>query len=182
MPKFIKINPMVRAIGTMGAVAALVGGITFAQGLSSNTVALSPNNITTGTAAIQISPSDGTTCGTFGSSTTGLQDTSLAPGSSTSVDFCLNNNGSIPLTLTASIPQSLTTSVAAQNTTLTVNCTPNEGSLSATLSSWGPGTFGGILPSGATDQCTATAALSTSYTGSGGEAIPAFSIDFIGNQ
>jgi hypothetical protein len=38
------INPMVRAVGTMGAVAAVVGGITFAA-LTSNTVALSPNTL-----------------------------------------------------------------------------------------------------------------------------------------
>jgi len=40
------INPMVRAVGVMGAVSALVGGITFAQ-LTSNTVALSPNTLST---------------------------------------------------------------------------------------------------------------------------------------
>jgi hypothetical protein len=37
---------MVRAVGVMGAVSALVGGITFAQ-LTSNTVALSPNTLST---------------------------------------------------------------------------------------------------------------------------------------
>jgi hypothetical protein len=47
------INPMVRAVGTMGAVSALVGGITFAQ-LTSNTVALSPNTLSTGTANLEI--------------------------------------------------------------------------------------------------------------------------------
>jgi len=39
MLKLRHINPMVRAIGTMGAVAALVGGVTFAQ-QTSNTVML----------------------------------------------------------------------------------------------------------------------------------------------
>jgi hypothetical protein len=47
------INPMVRAVGTMGAVSALVGGITFAQ-LTSNTVALSANTLSTGSANLEI--------------------------------------------------------------------------------------------------------------------------------
>ena len=173
---------MVRAIGTMGAVAALVGGITFAQGLTSNTVALSPNNMTTATASLAIA----STCPTTGTSLTGLQDSSLAPGGTTSVPFCLDNTGGVPMTVSVSIPQDLTTSVAAQNTTLTIAC-PTEGTLSTTLSSWSNGAsfaFPNSLPdtTGNTDSCTATATLSSSYTGSGGETIPAFSIDFTGNQ
>ncbi len=70
-----KINPMVRAVGTMGAVAALVGGITFAN-LTSNTVALTPNNLTSATAALQIGPN----CSTLNSSSTpGFAVTSLVP-------------------------------------------------------------------------------------------------------
>ncbi len=47
------INPMVRAVGVMGAVGALVGGITFAQ-LTSNTVALSSNTLSTGSVNLEI--------------------------------------------------------------------------------------------------------------------------------
>lgn len=173
------INPMVRAIATMGAVAALVGGVTFAN-LTSNTVALSPNNLTTATASLAIGA--GSTCPTGDTtSTTGLSDSSLAPGGSTSVNFCFDNTSGVPLLLTASIPQDLSASVAAQNTTLTVACT-TEGTLAGTLSSWGPATFTTPIAAGTQDTCTATAALSTSYTGAGGETIPAFSIDFVGSQ
>jgi hypothetical protein len=178
-----KINPMVRAVGTMGAVAALAGGITFATtGLTSNTVALTPNNLTTATATLAIGA--GTSCPTTTTSTTGLQDSSLAPGGSTSVPFCLDNTGGVPMILSVSIPDNLTGSTAAADTTLTITC-PTEGTLSTTLSTWSNGTsyaFPTALPAGSADNCTATAVLSSSYAGSGGEVIPAFSIDFIGNQ
>lgn len=172
------INPMVRAVGTMSAVAALVGGITFAD-LSSNVVALSPNNITTATASLLIGPGG---CGSFSTSTTGIQDSSLSPGSSTpATPFCLYNNGTQALTLTASIPQDLSGSTAASYTTLAISCA-TEGNLSGALNAWAPETFPVSLAAGATDRCTATASLSTSYTGSGGENIPGFSVDFVGNQ
>ena len=70
------INPMVRSIGTMGAVVALVGGVTFAN-LQSNAVALSPNNISTGTASIQIGKTN-CTKNSLGNTFQGLQDSSLA--------------------------------------------------------------------------------------------------------
>ena len=178
-----KINPLVRAIGTVGAIAALVGGVTFALN-TSNTVALTPNDLTTATASLGIGA--GTSCPTSNTSTTGLQDPSLAPGGSTSVPFCLDNTGGVPLVVSVSIPQDLTTSTAAQDTTLTITC-PIEGTLSTTLSNWSNGAsfaFPNQLPfsTGNVDNCTATAALSTSYTGSGGEAIQAFSINFTGTQ
>lgn len=174
------INPMVRSIGTMGAVAALVGGITFAS-LTSNTVALTPNDMTTGTASLLIGNAS---CTGLGTSTTGLQDSALAPGSSATVTFCLDNTGSVPLTLTASIPQNLSGSTAAAYTTLNIVC-GNEGTLAlsnSTLSAWSGGAFPNALANGALDTCTATATLSNSYPGAGGEAIPAFTVNFVGNQ
>lgn len=181
-----KINPMARAIGTMGVVAAVVGGITFAQtGLTSQTVALSPNNLSTATAGLYIAA--GNTCNGEGGSgdttaTTGLQDSSLIPGgSAATVSFCLDNTGGVPLNVTASIPQVPISGVAASDTTLTVTCN-TEGTLSATLSNWGPGTFSTPILAGTYDNCTASAALSNSYTGVGGDVIPQFDINFIGNQ
>lgn len=183
-----KINPMARAIGTMGAVAALVGGITFAAtGLTSNTVALSPNTLTTATASLAIA--SGTSCNNSpdtgagdGPSTPGLNDSSLVPGGSTSVNFCLDNTGGVPLTVSASIPQDLSGSTAAGDTSLTVTCN-TEGSIGPqALSTWSGGAFGTALPAGTSDNCTATAALNSTYGGSGGEVIPAFAIDFVGNQ
>jgi len=55
-------NPMVRAVGTMGAVSVLVGGITFAS-LTSNMVALTPSNL-----IVQGVSKSPTSCGTNNSS------------------------------------------------------------------------------------------------------------------
>ncbi|HUB94124.1 MAG TPA: hypothetical protein VMB52_06500 [Verrucomicrobiae bacterium] len=177
------INPMVRAVGTMGAVAAVVGGVTFAS-LTSNTVALSPNTMTTATASLAIGAAD--TCPTGDTSTTTgfTSATPLVPGGSpVTVDFCLDNKSNVPLLVTASIP-TLPTGTAASDTTLSISCT-TEGDLTAntqTLNSFAATPFAVALPANAQDTCTASASLSTGYSGTGGETIPAFDIDFIGNQ
>jgi hypothetical protein len=187
-----KINPMVRAIGTMGAVVALVGGITYAAtGLQSQTVKLSPNNLVTASAGLYIGAAtvDTSTCGSVGGG-----DTTVTPGFTTATPlvpggspvnsyFCFDNTGDVPLLVTASIP-SLPTGTAANNITLNVTCTA-EGALSltnSTLSSWSGGTFTTALPAGEQDTCTASATLSNSYSGTGGETVPSFDIDFVGNQ
>lgn len=176
---------MVRAIATMGAVAAIAGGITFAS-LTSNTVALSPNNITTSTATLAIGA--GSSCpGGDTTSTTGFQVSSLAPGATSTLPFCLDNTGGVPLTVTVSIPKSLASSTAAQQTTLTITC-PTEGTLSTTLGNWGDNSyaFPNPLPAnegaGSVDDCTASVSLSGNYNGGGGESITQFDIDFTGNQ
>jgi len=177
------INPMVRAVGTMGAVSALVGGITFAN-LTSNTVALSPNTLATASAALAIGA--GTTCPTGDTtSTPGFTTaTPLVPGgSAVTTNFCLTNTGNIPLLVTASIPTT-PPGTAAGDTTLSINCT-TEGNLTSNsqkLSVFTPTAFTNALPAGASDNCTASASLSGGYTGAGGETIPSFDIDFIGNQ
>lgn len=177
------INPMARAIGTVGAVAALAGGITFAN-LTTPTVALTPNNLVTATAALAIGA--GTTCpGGDTTATPGFTtSTPLVPGGpAVTTKFCLDNKGNIPLTVSSSIP-TLPTGTAAGNTSLTIACT-TEGTLSvanSTLSSWSGGAFPVQLPAGSQDNCTASAKLSSSYTGKGGETIPSFDIDFVGNQ
>lgn len=171
-----KINPMARAVGTMGAVAALVGGITFAAA-TSNTVALTPNNITTGTAALVIGPAG---CATTGTTQQGFAVSSLAPGDSTSVSFCLDNMGTVPLSISTVVPQNLSGSAAAQATTLSVDCGLG-GALAGPLSGYGPAAFANPLPAGGAVNCTATATLSSSFTGNG-EAIPAFSVNYTGTQ
>jgi hypothetical protein len=182
MLKFSKISPIARAVGVMGATAALVTGVTFAN-LTSNVVALTPNNIAVAGASLAISanaaiPETGCTAPT--TSTQGIQAPSLAPGATTpDVTFCLKNTGAVSMSLTASIPQDLSGSVAAQNTTLTVTC---GDALAGTLSGWGPATFTTHLNAGASETCTAHASLSSSYAGSGNEAIPGFTINFVGTQ
>lgn len=177
-----KISPLVRAIGTMGAVAAIAGGITFAQ-LTSNTVALSPNTLTTDTASILIGTGiTDTTCDNAGDTAPGVVATSFKPGDpATTVNFCLDNTSDFSQTLTANIPQTPMNSDAAAATTFTITCTI-EGTLTSNLNTWGPGTFANPLPANTSDACTASAALSGSYTGSGVSTIPGFVVNFVGTQ
>jgi hypothetical protein len=182
--KIRNINPMVRAVATMGAIAALVGGVTYAD-LTSNTVKLTPNNLVSATAAIAIGA--GTSCpGGDTSQTTGFTTASpLVPGGSpVTTSFCLHNTGNVNLLVSASIPTD-PTGTAASDTTLSITCNSNQGSLvsnSQTLASFATTAFTNPLPAGAIDNCTASASLKSSYTGSGGEAIPTFEIDFAGTQ
>ena len=168
---------MVRAIGTMGVVAGLVGAITFAQ-LTSNTVALDTNNVTVATATLAI----GVDCNPI-NETTGIQGFSvpaLAPGSSSSITFCLTNTGTVPLSITAAVPETLG-STAAADTTMTIDCglgAPQSG----TLDDWGSGTFSTQLNAGAQASCTGTVALSGSYTGPGGASVGTFTVNFTGTQ
>jgi hypothetical protein len=177
------INPMVRAVATMGAIAALVGGVTFAN-LSSNTAALSTNTLSSSTAALVIGA--GTNCpgDTPQTSISGLTAT-LTPGvPTTPFAFCLDNTGNIPLSITAQIPTNLTSSpIPATDVTLTLTC-PNIGTLSGTLDQYAnPASFPGAqLATTTPEDCTATATLNASYTGSGNQAVTPFDIDFVGNQ
>ncbi|HSX45383.1 MAG TPA: hypothetical protein VLG27_00070 [Candidatus Saccharimonadia bacterium] len=172
---------MARAVGTMGAIAALVGGVTFAA-LQSNTVALSPNTLSSATAALAIGA--GTSCpGGNTTSTPGFTNVKLVPGTTSApVNFCLDNTGDIPLTITAQIPTNFTGSVIAPNqVTLTLNC-PTIGQLSGTLDQYSsPVNFpGSQLPTNSPVNCTATATLNSSFSGSG--SVKSFDIDFVGNQ
>lgn len=182
-----KINPMVRAIGTVGAVAALVGGITFAQ-MQSNAVALSPNDVTTGTAHLQIA-ADATGCSdaaygdgpVAGFNVAGLtSDSSTDP---TPINFCIKNNGAVPLTILGSIPQNVETGNTASGfVTLDVSCT-SLGDNTGSLNTWyAAGETFGTLGVGDTDACTASLSLNSGYSGSGGETVPTFDISFIGDQ
>jgi hypothetical protein len=175
-----KVNPMARAIGTMGVVAGLVGVVTFAN-LTSNTVALTPNQVATASAALVIDNND-SCANNSPTNVTGFQVTGLAPGSSVTKDFCLRNIGDVPLDISASIPQDLSGSPAAQKTTLDITCA-NIGSVTGGLDAWGVRAFStAALDTAVNEDCTATITLDSSYTGSGGEAIPAFSINFDGTQ
>lgn len=181
MLKLSNINPVARAVGTMGAIAAIVGGVTFAA-LQSNTVALTPNTLTTGSAQLAISDANCTT-DTTTTTTPGFNDAKLTAGNPVTVNFCLVNKGDVPLTMFSIIPQDLSGSVAATHTNLKVTC-DTIGTAEGTLTSWS--SFkqfdGSALAAGAAKNCTATATLDNSYTGSGGEAIPAFSVNFVGNE
>lgn len=185
MLKLHKINPMVRAIGTMGAVAALVGGITFAQ-LTSNVVALGPNSVGTASADLAIAPDTGGCTGaTYGTMPVpGFNATNLTPTSSvTPINFCLQNNYTVPLSIEGYLDTNVSSAVASGDITLQVQCN-TIGTKSDVLNTWySTGEFfSAPLPAGATDTCTATIALSKDYSSTTGETVPSFNIDFQGTN
>lgn len=187
-----KINPMARAVGTMGAIAAIVGGITYAATINSGTVKLTNNTISTPSLGLAIStpknnggcPNSSATSWT--SSMQGMTITNLTSASQT-YNFCLENTadtGSGPQTVTMTSPATITTSgIPASQISLTVGCgtaTPAGG----TLDTFGPSdnfVVDGAFSQGAIESCTATVTLNSSYSGSGGSVNP-FELDFTGTQ
>lgn len=174
------INPMARAIGTMGAIAALVGGVTYAS-LQSNTVALNPNTLTAASGTLQIgSNSEPFTSG----SVTGMTAT-LTPGvASDPFTFYLKNTGDVPLNITANVPTTLGNSdVPADQVNLTFNC--GSGDVTFSLAAWAAGSAtipGSPLGNGQTWTCTETATLNGSYSDNSGKSVKAFKVNFVGNQ
>ncbi len=172
-----KISPMARAIGTMGVVATLVGAVTFAA-VTSNTVALTDNNLTSGTPMLQI----GTAVDPFGNSATGLTAT-LKPNIPKSFTFFLQNNDTSPLTITASIPSSFAGSqIPPSAVTMALDC--GSGSVSFPISSWAGGSApipGTVAANGGIATCTETVTLDASYSPSG-NTLNSYTINFVGNE
>lgn len=100
-------SPVLRAIGVIGVVAALVTSITFAALQSSAT--LTGNTVASASAELLV---DGNEDGTFASSEAGFAFTGLVPGGSASTveTFDLRNNGDVALDVAVSIPTAPTTS------------------------------------------------------------------------
>jgi len=179
-----KINPMVRAVGTMGAVAALVGGITYAA-ISTPPVTLGPNTLTAASASLAIATSG---CGGESPVTTttapGFNSVKLTPGvASDPVSFCLENNGDIPLTITAAIPTTTGGDIALNKVHLKLDC-GGSAVLNGTLDQYAaPVAFPGPqLAASDSMTCTETATLDGSYTSADGTTVPTFSVSFVGNQ
>jgi hypothetical protein len=194
MLRLRKINPMVRAIGTMGAVAAVAGGFTFAQ-LTSNTVALSGDSVDSGTAALQISTDNIT----YGDTATGFTFTGLTPGVTASPNqtFYVKNTGTTDLVLNAAISALPTWSGTVNNSLvrLNVSCVglvdgsptitlPNPGNDMTSLDTTGGTNFiGGVIKAGDTDQCTANASMDAgAFTGSGVTETNTFDLDLTGTS
>ena len=180
--KLSKISPIVRAVAVIGATAGLVTGVTFAA-LQSNTVALSPNTLSSASALLSIG--SGTSCPQGNTSATpGFTNVKLVPGvTSAPVAFCLDNTGDIPLNITAQVPDSFSGSqVPADQVTLTLSC-PTLGNLSGTLNNYfNPVYFPGLaLGTGPTENCNATVKLDANYTNSG-QTVNQFDIKFFGTQ
>lgn len=176
-----KISPMVRAVGTVGAVAALVGGITFAA-QTSNTVKLTDNTITSTTAALQIAGVACTNTAPGTTTATGFTVGPLAPGATSSAQtFCLWNSGTANLDVSVTSPTNFSTSaIPASDVTLNFTCgsTVKSYLLSALTS---PSVVDqDPLGAGTGVSCTVTATLDPSIT-TGGTVTP-FELDFTGTS
>jgi hypothetical protein len=170
-----KINPMVRAVGTMGAVVALAGGITFA--LTTNTTTLASSTFTSGTPLLQVSNNGST----FADSANGPNDT-LTPGKAQAYTFYLKNNDTNPLTITASVPTNVSGStVPAADVTITLNC--GSGDVTFPLSSWSGGSAAipGTIAGSSTATCTQTVTLASTYSNAG-DAVTPYDFNFVGNE
>jgi hypothetical protein len=95
-----KLGIIGRAIGSVGAVVALAGGITYAA-LTSNTATLSQSTISTGTASLKIYNFPD---GQWETSAPGFQITKLVPGTGVDEHFYLQNDGDSSLDVTATVP------------------------------------------------------------------------------
>ncbi len=93
-----KINPAARAIGTVGAVVVLAGGVTFAA--LSSTATLTDNTVSSATATLQVdNPADGVD---FNSTDGGFVFNNLVPGEDygAAQQFSLKNTGTVDLDVT----------------------------------------------------------------------------------
>jgi FlaG/FlaF family flagellin (archaellin) len=178
---------MVRAIGTMGAVAALVGAVTFAQ-LTSNTVALTNNTLSSSTAALAIAPGNNTCNNQGGSgdttSTQGFSNVKLTPGvPSAPLKFCLDNTGDVPLNITAKVTNPTGGTLDASKVTLNLTC-DGATTLSFSLVDYynGNATFDKTLNNGHAWNCNATATLASDTSGQGGQSVTPFDINFTGTE
>jgi len=170
-----KINPMVRAVGTMGAVAAIVGGVTFAA--QTNTAALTTNSLTSGTPLLQV----GTQSSAFADTAPGMTAT-LTPGITQSFTFYLQNNDTLPLSVTASVPTDFTNSeIPASAVTMSLDC--GAGAVIYPLSSWAGGSavIPGTVPAGSFSTCTESVTLDSTYSQSGQTLTP-YTINFVGSD
>ena len=196
MFKIGKMNPLIRAIATMGAVTVLVGGVTYA--LTSDPVTLASDTINA-SASLQISNG-----GAYSGSVGGFNFSGMVPGgvNSPNQTFYLNNNGTNPVYLTAYIPTVPTFTVAPSSGTvdpsqvfLNINCTSGSSgdfslttgndfnSLSATsgvaMTSTDP------LQPGDTATCTANVSMSSSAvtpTTASSVSSGGFAINFTGSD
>lgn len=129
--KISKINPLARAVGVVGAVMALVTGVTFAA--LSDTATLTGNSIGTASANANLLLWDGDS---FESSAPGFNFTGLEPGeASKPFDFYLKNKGNVDLDLTAEIPAlpAFSDGITAEDVTLSFSGNCDDEPVSATL-------------------------------------------------
>lgn len=99
MRKIFNINPVLRAVGVISAVAVLVGGVTFAA-LQSRTT-LTNNTISTASAGLEIWDGE-----EFERTAPGFDVTGLVPGQGSGENFFyLRNSGEADMNITARVPR-----------------------------------------------------------------------------
>jgi predicted ribosomally synthesized peptide with SipW-like signal peptide len=92
------INPVLRATGVIGVVAAMVTGVTYAAFNSQAT--LTANTVSTATVGLEV----GTAADDTGATKPGLAFTSVIPGTGITKSFYLKNTGDTALDVTAHVP------------------------------------------------------------------------------
>jgi hypothetical protein len=192
MLKSISISPVVRAVLVIGAVMALVTGVTYAA-LTSSTATLTNSSVNSATANLQVS-SDvgcGPSTGAFGASDTGFTFNGLVPGgaASTNETFCLKNNGTADLTLKLSVPTLPTWAVTPSGTVadnevdVHVSCDSGAGTIDANLAALNTSAqafSSSTLADGATAVCTINVDMNAdAFTGTGASSNN-FNFDFSG--
>lgn len=104
----VKVNPLARAVLVVGAVAAVVSGVTFAA-LDSSSASLTGNTVSSATADLQVS-TNGTT---YGATRAGFDFEDVVPGGDPAPTaghaFWLRNTGTFDLALTLNVPVPPTT-------------------------------------------------------------------------
>lgn len=96
MLKSISISPVMRAVLVIGAVAALVTGVTFAA--LSDTATLADNHMTTNSADLQVSNG-----GAYGDDVAGFNANNVVPGTGQTFPFFLKNGSGFDMNITVSV-------------------------------------------------------------------------------
>lgn len=172
MYKKHKVNPLLRATGVIGVVAAMVTGVTFAALQSQAT--LTDNTISSGTAELLINNTENE--GVEGATDTGFNFTGAIPGgaASNSHNFTLHNTGTTPLTINVGMPAlptwTVTPSGSVDNTKVALNitCTGPSLSVAATVQNiwFSTAAMSGTLGVGETASCTAKVTMdAAAFTG-----------------
>jgi hypothetical protein len=181
--KINRISPLARAILVIGAIAALVTGVTYAQ-LTSNTVTLTNNTLAAASAHLVLESGDTDCTGVTTTTGVGMSFENLVPGvESEAFDFCLGNDGEVPLDISVSIPTDISGStIPADKVTLKLVC-DDIGTVEDTLDAYNAPLVFGDAPLDNADLngvgCAATAKLAEDVTG--GSVTP-FQLNFVGTQ
>lgn len=191
MVAIAKFSPLMRAVLVIGAVMALVTGVTYAA-LTSSTATLTNNTVESATANLLVNSDAG--CGpasAFGASDTGFAFNGLVPGGVASPDktFCLKNSGTADLTLKLFVPTAPTWTVTPSGVVDTgevnvhVVCDNGAGTINATLESLATAAQAfttSNLADGATAVCTVNLDMNAdAFTGTGASS-GNFNLEFSG--